>query len=293
MAIIETKKLTKYFLKGKVLGIADLDLNIEEGEFFGLIGPNGSGKSTAIRLLLDFIKPTLGKAFIFGLDVNKKSTIIKQDIGYLPQEIFLPEKMTGLECLNYFSRFKKNVDGKYLSSLIDRFKIDLTRKISDYSRTNKQKIAIILALMHKPKLLILDEPTSALDPITVQVFYDIINETKKWKTTTFFSTQILTEAQKMCDRVGIIKDGNLIKIENVDVFKTKNVREIQIETEVSIPFSSLQVDGVKKIERTTSGYHITTIGKNGLILKVLADYPVIDIKISEPSLEEILMQYNK
>ncbi len=293
MTIIQTEKLTKYYLNGKVLGVKDLTLKIEEGEIFGFIGPNGAGKSTTIRLLLDFIRPTLGKAMIFGLDVNKKDIEIKKEIGYLSGEIFLSENMTGLECVNFYSHFKKKIEGKYLDSLVDRFNLDLTKRISTYSKGNKQKLAIILALMHKPRVLILDEPTSGLDPLNQQEFYDSIKETKKWGATTFFSTHILTEAQKMCDRVGIIKDGNLIKIENIDDFEDKNIREIIIQTKDSIPLSALQMSGVKKIERTTAGYHLTTLGKNGTILKQLAKFSVEDIKISEPSLEDIFMQYYK
>ena len=293
MKIIETDKLTKYYQNGKFLGIKDLTLEVAEGEIFGFIGPNGAGKSTTIRLLLDLIRPTLGKATIFGLDINKKSLEIRKDIGYLPGEIFLQEQMTGLEAINFYSRFKKKFDGKYLDSLVSRFEVDLRKKIFSYSKGNKQKLAIVLAMMHKPRLLILDEPTSGLDPLNQQEFYDAINETKKWHTTTFFSTHLLSEAQKMCDRVGIIRNGELIRIEDIDDFKAKNIREVFIETKNNIPLSVLQRDGVKKVERTTYGYHLTTIGKNGMLIKELATYAVDDIKISEPSLEEIFLHYYK
>jgi len=293
MPIIEIKKLTKYYQNGKILGIKDLSLDVREGEFFGFIGPNGAGKSTTIRLLLDLIRPTLGNALIFNLDVNKKPIKIKEDVGYLPGEIFLPDFMTGLDCINYYSHFKKNIDGKYLTSLIERLELDLTKRISDYSKGNKQKLAIILAFMHKPRLLILDEPTSGLDPLNQQEFYDILKETKKWNATAFLSTHILSEAQKLCDRVGIIRNGKLIKIEDIDAFTEKNIRDIIIETTESIPLSDLKIAGIKKIERTTFGYHLTTVGKNGPIFKMLSKFHIDDIKISEPSLEDLFMQYYK
>lgn len=289
---IKTQKITKYYT-GEILGIKDLNFEILEGEIFGFIGPNGAGKSTTIRLLLDLIRPTSGSAEIFDLDVNKKSVEIKKEIGYLPGEVFLPEDMTGKACLDYYASFKKKIDEPYLKSLIKRLDLNLGRKIREYSKGNKQKLAIILALMHKPKLLILDEPTSGLDPLNQQTFYELIMETKKWGTTTFFSTHLLAEAEKICDRVGIIKAGKLLKIENIDEFKEKNIREIHLETEGELPLSHFQVAGVKKIERTTSGYKITTVGLNGSIIAKIIDSKIKDVKISEPSLEEIFMRYYK
>jgi len=291
MQAIETKNLTKYYSRGKVVGVKNLDLSVSEGEIFGFIGPNGAGKSTTIRLLLDLIRPTSGQASIFGLDCHKNTVKIKEEIGFLPGEIFLPESMSGRECLNYFKGFKRKIDQKYENRLVNRFGLDLRKKVGDYSKGNKQKLAIILALIHKPKLLILDEPTSGLDPINQTEFYNTITDTKKWGTTTFFSTHILQEAEKICDRVGIIKNGKLLAIENIDDFREKNIRTISLETTESLPLSGLKISGVKKIERTTSGYRLTTSGKNGQILKTLSKFRVEDIKISEPSLEEIFMHY--
>lgn len=293
MNLIETKKLTKYYLRGKVLGVKDLNLEIKEGEIFGFIGPNGAGKSTTTRLLLDFIRPTSGSASIFDLDAHIDTVQIKKNIGYLPGEIFLNETMTGKETVTYFQGFKKEIDKDYVSHLVKELGLDLNKKVGDYSKGNKQKLAIVLAVMHKPKLLILDEPTSGLDPLNQQEFYNIIAETKKWGTTTFLSTHILEEAQKICDRVGIIKNGKLIKIEDIDDFKQKNIRDIILETAESIPLSDLKIPGVTKIERTTSGYHLTTAGKNGPILKALSKFKIDDIQVSEPSLEEIFMRFYK
>lgn len=293
MTLIKTHKLSKSYLHGKVTGIKELDLVIKEGEIFGFIGPNGAGKSTTIRLLLDFIRPTAGKAEVFGMDAHRNTIKIKEEIGYLPGEIYLPENMTGTNCLNYYKGFKKAIDEDYVANLVKRFGLSLDKKIGEYSKGNKQKLAIILALMSKPKLLILDEPTSGLDPLNQQEFYNSILETKKWGTTTFLSTHILEEAQKICDRVGIIKNGKLIKIEDVDDFRQKNIRDILIETTESIPLADLKIPGVTKIERTTAGYHLTTAGKNGHVFKILAKFKIDDIRISEPSLEEIFMRFYK
>lgn len=293
MNIIQTKKLSKYYLNGKIKALNELNLEVKEGEVFGFIGPNGAGKTTTIRLLLDLIRPTSGSAGIFNLDVRSHSLEVRKNIGYLPGEIFLPESMTGRECIGYFGGFKTKVESEYKKKLIDVFNLDANKKIREYSKGNKQKLAIILALMHKPELLILDEPTSGLDPLNQQTLYNLILETKKWGTTTFLSTHILEEAEKICDRVGIIKDGKLLKIENIDEFKQKNIREIHLETKWSIPLSELKIPGINKVERTTSGYHLISVGKNGGIIKKLSKLNIDDIKITEPSLEEIFMHFYK
>ena len=290
---IKLHKLTKYYARGKILGVKNLSLEVESGEIFGFIGPNGAGKSTTIRLILDLIRPTSGQIEVFGMDSHKQSTSIKKMLGFLPGEIFLPENMSGEECLNFYAGFKSEIDRKYLQSLIERFELNLAKKVGDYSKGNKQKLAIILAMMHKPRLLILDEPTSGLDPLNQQEFYNLIKETKKWGATVFFSTHILEEAQKLCDRVGIIKSGKLLTIENIDQFKEKNIRDIHLETGETIPLAKLEFPGIQKIERTTYGYHLVTIGKNSKIIQHLAKLPFDDITINQPSLDELFMRYYK
>jgi ABC-2 type transport system ATP-binding protein len=286
--IIETNNLTKYYSKGKVLGIKNVNLKIKEGEIFGFIGPNGAGKSTTIRLLLDLIRPTSGSATIFGLDINKKTNEIKQDIGYLPGDIFFPENMTGIECINYYRNFKKKVSKKYLDLLISKLDLDIKKKTGTYSKGNKQKLAIILAMMHQPKLLILDEPTTSLDPLNQQAFYDLLNELKDNGTTVFFSTHILSEADKICQRIGIIKEGLLQEVRNIDDFRQTNIRKIIVETNDKLPLKMLKI---KDYEKTKTGYKFKISGKNGEVLKELSKYSIEDIKIEEPTLEEIFMHY--
>lgn len=291
MPVIKTQNLTKYYLRGKVLGVKDLNLDIEEGEIFGFIGPNGAGKSTTIRLLLDLIRPTSGRGQIFSLDMNKNTVEIKKNVGYLPGEIFLDENITGEECINYFKNFKRKIDDEYLSELCERFDFSKNKKVRDYSKGNKQKLAIILALMHKPKLLILDEPTSGLDPLNQHEFFDVLAETKKWGATTFLSTHILEEANKVCDRVGVIKEGKLVGIENIDDFRTKNIRDIHIKTNADIPIKELEAEGVTKAEKTKDGYLLATIGSNAEILKKILKHKIEDIEITKPTLEEIFIRF--
>ena len=289
MNIIEATKLTKFYNNGKILGCKDLDLEIKEGEIFGFLGPNGAGKSTTIRVLLDIIRATSGKAKIFEKDVHKKTVEIKKNVGYLPGDIFLPEKMTGKDCIDYYSGFKKRVDKKYITSLIEQFEFDPTRKVREYSKGNKQKLAMLLALIHKPKLLILDEPTSGLDPLNQQEFYKVLRDARKNGATVFMSTHILDEAERICDRVGVIRAGQLIKTESVEHFKNMNIRKIILETKETIPISRLQIKGVNKISRTTRGYDLTINGKNAEIIKSLSKLDFEDLIVTEPHLEDTFL----
>jgi len=293
MSVIKTRELTKYYSRGKILGVKDLNLDIREGETFGFIGPNGAGKTTTIRLFLDLIRPTSGKAEIFGLDVNQKSLEVQQQIGFLPGEVYLPECLTGKQVIGYYKKFKNHFDEKYLENLIKKLDLDLRRKVQNYSKGNKQKLAIILALMHKPKLLLLDEPTSGLDPLNQQILYQIINDAKKEGVTIFLSTHILSEAQRVCDRVGIIKKGKLIKIENIEELKNKNIRNIHIDCSQNIPLKDLKIQGVEKVEKTKDGYYIVSVGKIGALIKKINESDIEDIRISEPTLEETFIDYYK
>jgi ABC-2 type transport system ATP-binding protein len=293
MNVIETKKLTKYYLGHAVVGVKDLDLEVKEGEVFGYIGPNGAGKTTTLRLLLDLIRPTSGEVKVFGQQVCCNNEQIHQDLGYLPGEIFLPENLSGKECIEYFGKFKKKVNDKYLKELISRLGLDIKKKIDQYSKGNKQKLAIVLALMHQPKLLLLDEPTSGLDPLNQREFYNILREKKEVGTTIFLSTHILSEAEMICDRVGIIKSGKLLQIENIDEFRKKNIREIHLITKTSITQEDLKLDMIKEFTKNDLGYHLITSGYIGPLIKALAKFEIDDMTITEPSLEEIFMKFYK
>jgi len=293
MNIIETKKLTKYYLGRAVIGVKDLDLEIAEGEVFGFIGPNGAGKTTTLRLLLDLIRPTSGVVKVFGQKVCCNNEQIHQDLGYLPGEIFLPEHLFGKECIEYYRKFKKSVSEKYLKELLARLGLDIKKKVGQYSKGNKQKLAIVLALMHQPKLLLLDEPTSGLDPLNQREFYNILGDCKKGGTTIFLSTHILSEAEMICDRVGIIKSGKLLQIENIDDFKKKNIREVHLVTKENISKDDLKLDLIKEFNKNDIGYHLITSGHIGPLISALAKFEIDDMTITEPSLEEIFLKFYK
>ncbi|MFC1656831.1 ABC transporter ATP-binding protein [Patescibacteria group bacterium] len=291
MAVIKTEKLTKYYTRGKILGVKDLDLEVYEGETFGFIGPNGAGKTTTMRLLLDFIRPTSGKAKIFDIDVNENPIEIQKQIGFLPGEVYLPEHLTGKETVEYFKKFKNHFDEKYLKDLISKLDLDLKRKVQNYSKGNKQKLAVVLALMHRPKLLLLDEPTSGLDPLNQEIFYEIINKLEDEGFTIFLSTHILSEAQKVCDRVGLIKKGKLVRVENIEELKNKNIRNIVIDTTRKIPEKILSMECIEKHEKIDKGYKITSVGKIGSFIRQLSSIDIQDIHVSEPTLEETFINY--
>jgi len=227
MYVIETRGLTKYY--GKARGIIDIDLKIEPGEIFGFIGPNGAGKSTTIRTLLGLIFPSSGSGRIFGLDIVKDSKEIKKQIGFMPSEVNYYEKMDVHELLRYSANFYEIDCESRIVELADTFDLELDRKIIDLSRGNQKKVSILQSLIHQPPLLILDEPTSGLDPLMQAKFFEILKEENSKGTTIFFSSHTLSEVQKMCRRVGIIKEGKIIAVEDIESLRKKQLRKIQIE----------------------------------------------------------------
>jgi len=222
--VIETQNLTKYYKKIK--GIENLNFSVKKGEIFGFLGPNGAGKTTTIRTLLGFLKPTSGKAFIFGENVTADIVDIKEDVGYIPGDLNLYGHLTGGQFLKYFSKLK-NYDMYLIGDLLSTFEVPLDRKIKGYSKGMKQKLGIIQAFMHDPDLVIMDEPTSGLDPLLQQTFYDFLKDEKKNGKTLFLSSHNLSEVDKICDRIGIIRDGDLVALEDIDTLKSKKGKIIK------------------------------------------------------------------
>jgi ABC-2 type transport system ATP-binding protein len=226
-SIIEINKLSKYY--GKARGIEEINLDIEEGEIFGFIGPNGAGKSTTIRILLSLIFPSAGSARIMGMDVINESKKIKTRIGYVPSDASLYDKMNVHEFLQYCIRFYRTENSEVrISELSEIFELDLGRKMDQLSMGNKKKVSIVQSLIHNPRLLILDEPTTGLDPLMQSRFFDLLREENKKGLTIFFSSHILSEIQNLCKRVAIIKDGKIIKVEDIDSLRQKQLKKVQI-----------------------------------------------------------------
>lgn len=287
--ILEIKNLTKYY--GKILAVNNLSLNLNKGEVFGFIGPNGAGKSTTIRSIMNLISKNNGTILFCGKEMLKDDISIKEQIGYLPSEVHLYEDLTVKEMLDYHETFYKKDIHKRRQELVKKLKLDESKKIEDLSLGNSKKLGIVLAFMHEPKLLILDEPTSGLDPIMQQVFYEILKEEKEKGTTIFYSTHILNEISKICDRVGIIKEGRLLKTETIEELKNKNLTIVTIESnEIEEIVKTLKLDS-NKINRKTIKFN-NQLTSNELI-ENLSKYKIDKLLIEEPTLEDILLHYYK
>jgi ABC-2 type transport system ATP-binding protein len=286
---IETQGLTKYY--GKARGIIDLDLKIEPGEIFGFIGPNGAGKSTTIRTLLGLIFPTSGSGRIFGLDIVKDTKQIKKRIGYMPAEVNYYEKMDVHELLRYSARFYDTESESRIEKLTDTFALDLKRKIVDLSRGNRKKVSIVQSLIHRPQLLILDEPTSGLDPLMQATFFDVLRRENSEGTTIFFSSHTLSEVQNMCRRVGIIKEGKIIAVEDIDTLRKKQLRKIQIEFLHPVDTDAVDCLGVIAPRADKNTLNFMFSGQMNDLLNSLASKKIEDLMIEEPTLEEIFLHY--
>ena len=288
MSIIEVKNLTKYY--GKSRGIVDVSFNVEEGEIFGFIGPNGAGKSTTIRLLLSLIYPTSGAAKIFGKDCIEFGPELRQDIGYLPSEVFYYEGMKVLELLEYSASFYKADCTERLHELADIMELDLKRRIDDLSYGNKKKVGIVQGLLHSPKLLLLDEPTSGLDPLMQRKFFDLVREENKKGVTVFFSSHILGEVQRLCSRVAIIKEGSIIETQDIKTLQKDNYKKIHIDA-VNLDESRFAVDGVMNFQKDDGAVRFFFKGNINTMLEIISQQDVTDVTIEEPTLEEIFMHY--
>lgn len=286
--ILEIKNLTKYY--GNFLAVDDLSLSLNEGEIFGFIGPNGAGKSTTIRSIMNLIKKTKGKVFFDGEEFDKNNIEIKKKIGYLPSEVHLYDDLTVKEMLDYNEKFFDNVH-KRREELVNLLRLDESKRVEDLSLGNSKKLDIVLSLMHSPKILILDEPTSGLDPIMQNVFYNLLIEEKKKGTTIFYSTHILSEVSKICDRVGIIKNGKLLKVQNINELIKNNLNYVTIE--------SKEIDKIiKELNIKTDYFDQFKIKfKNSIpsdnLIKMLSKYTIDNILIEEATLEDIFMHYYK
>lgn len=285
--ILEIQNLTKYY--GKIRGVENLSLTLEEGEIFGFIGPNGAGKSTTIRSIMNLINKTSGKILIENKEFNKDDIKIKEKIGYLPSEIYLYDDLTVKEMLDYHEKFYRKDIHKRRMELVKSLQLDEKKKIEDLSLGNLKKLGIILELMHQPKILILDEPTSGLDPIMQNVFYDLLKEEKKKGTTIFYSTHILSEVSRICDRVGIIKDGKLIKVEKMEELSQKNLTFITITSEqVKDIVKDLKVNIIFEEGSTVK------FGNNlphDELIKKISKYKIDRILIEEATLEDMFLHY--
>lgn len=288
MSIIEVNNLTKYY--GKARGIVDVSFKVEDGEIFGFIGPNGAGKSTTIRLFCSLIYPSSGEARIFGKDVTRFGPEIRQEIGYLPSEVFYYDRMRVIDLLKYSASFYKKDCLPRLYELADIMELDLKRRIDDLSYGNRKKVGIVQGLLHSPKLIFLDEPTSGLDPLMQRKFFNLVREENARGATIFFSSHILGEVQKMCSRVAIIKEGRIIQTEDIKTLQHDNYKKIRIAAGDLDPLN-FNLDGVLNLEKENGVISFFFKGDINLITRKISQHSIADLSIEEPTLEEIFMHY--
>jgi len=288
MSVIEVTNLTKYY--GKSRGIVDVSFKVEEGEIFGFIGPNGAGKSTTIRLLLSLIHPTSGCAKVFDKDVVTRGPEIRRDIGYLPSEVFYYEGMKVLDLLKYSASFYDCDCMQRISELSEIMELELNRRISDLSYGNKKKVGIVQGLLHSPKLLFLDEPTSGLDPLMQRKFFDLIRKENARGVTVFFSSHILGEVQRMCSRVGIIREGSIVEISNIHSLQQNNYKKVSVTAD-GLNSDFFELPGVTNLQTENGTVHFFFKGNINDVLQKLSSVQVTDASIEEPTLEEIFMHY--
>ena len=289
-AAIEIDNLTKLY--GGHRAISNINLEVREGEVFGYLGPNGAGKTTTIRTLLDFIRPSSGTASIFGLDTRTNSREIKRRVAYLPGDIMLYEKLTGWEALTYTANLRGGVDWGFVEELVERLECDLTRKIRSLSRGNKQKVGLVKAFMNKPDLIIMDEPSSGLDPLMQQEFYRLIDEVKADGRTVFISSHIMPVVERVCDRVGIIRRGELVTVEDVSALRERALHQLEFHFSTSVPLEAFAgLPGVRDVAVNDSVLTCTTTGSPDALIKAVARYEVIKLVSHEPHLEDIFLSY--
>jgi len=311
MLSIETAGLTKYY--GKSRGIEDLTMEVPEGQIFGFIGPNGAGKSTTIRILLGFLSPTRGSGRLLGREVTADNWEVRSQIGYVPGEVSYYDDMRVRELLEYAAAFFPGASGERRRELAEIFSLDMDKRIGSLSLGNKKKVALVQALQHRPRLLILDEPTSSLDPLIQARFFSILLEENRRGTTIFFSSHVLSEVQRLCHTVAIIREGRLVAVEDVKNLQARQFKRVKVElgdgavaptaraespadheADADGVRALLDLPGVTDVSLTSEGRRVATFlfrGDSRSLLNALAAANVVDVWIEEPSLEDIFLSY--
>lgn len=288
-AAITTAGLTKFY--GEHRGVIGVNLEIGEGEVFGLLGPNGAGKTTCIRLFLDLIHPTSGSATILGLDSRADSVRLRRHIGYLPGEFVTYGKLSVLDLLEYFANLRGGSLGRAIT-LADRFTLDLSRRIGELSRGNRQKVGLVQAFMSDPRVLILDEPSSALDPLLQQEFHRLVLEEAAAGKTLFISSHMLSEVEIICDRVGIIREGSLVTVEEVAALRKRALTRVVIEFNDPVsPADFGAIEGVTDLVVSDHRLTCSVTGSVDSLIKAAARHTVNKIESAQPSLEEVFLAY--
>ena len=288
--VIAATGLTKDYGNGR--GIFDLDLVVDRGEIFGFLGPNGAGKTTTIRLLMGLIHATRGSAEVLGMDCDRDSVAVKRHVGYLPGELPQYGGWKGSEVVGYLAGLRGNVDPLEVKRIAERFELDLGRTYREYSRGNKQKLALVIAFMHRPELLILDEPTSGLDPLNQQQFHELVRESIARGATVFLSSHVLSEVEQLCDRAGIVREGRLVAQAPLADLRAAKEREVEIRFAAAPPTGRIAaLDGVTVLESTGRSVRCRVRGSIAPLLEAVGSAGVVDLVTREPTLEEAFLSF--
>jgi ABC-2 type transport system ATP-binding protein len=287
---IETERLTKFY--GSHRGVEEITIAVEPGEIFGFLGPNGAGKTTMIRTLLDLLHPTRGSASIFGFDSRDDSVAIRKRLGNLPGDFGYGRLATGRQAISLLARLRGVSGLGSATALAKRFRADLERPMGQLSRGNRQKIGLILAVFHQPDLLILDEPTSGLDPLMQEEFLALVREERERGCAVFLSSHELDEVERVCDRVGIIREGRLVAVERVSDLLGKTPRRVSVEFAEPVDLAGLrELPGVSDLTAGDGRISFKVAGDIDPVLKAIARHPVVDLQFARPTLEEVFLTY--
>jgi ABC-2 type transport system ATP-binding protein len=291
-AAIALDDVTKLYGRKQRRGILDVRLEVERGECFGFLGPNGAGKSTTIRLILDLIRPTSGRVTVLGLDSRRQGVEIRRRLGYLPGELALYEQLTPLELFEFLGHLRGGFDRAHVLALAERLGLELGRPIRALSRGNKQKVGLVQAFADNPELLVLDEPTSGLDPLVQQTFHAMVRETVEEGRTVFLSSHVLSEVQHIADRVGIIREGRIVAVEEFGTLRGRSVHELEVRFADPVPRDALEaVAGVRSVRLEGPVAHILVEGPLDSLIKELARHVVVDLRSHEPDLEDVFLSF--
>ena len=290
---IQVIGLTKSYNPSSVLALDSLSMTVRQGEIFGFLGPNGAGKTTTIRLLMDLIRPTSGRAQILGMDCNEFSLQVRQRVGYLPGELRLYGSLNGHKLIKLFSSLRsEQVSQEYVMCLCQQLDVDLDTQLNRLSHGSRQKIGLVLALMPQPDLLILDEPTTGLDPLVRHQVLDCLREARSEGRTVFLSSHVLTEVEQVCDRVGIIRQGRLVAVEHVQMLRERRVQRIRIDFAGPIePRSFSSLAGVQLLKCTEMSVHLEVTGEPDAVVKAASRYHVVSIESEQSSLEDVFLAH--
>jgi ABC-2 type transport system ATP-binding protein len=278
---------------GKIQAVRGISMSVERGEIFGFLGPNGAGKTTTIRCMLDVIRPSAGTIRVLGLDAQRDALALHQRIGYLPGDVRLPGQMTGKQVINYFSRLQ-GLEPVLLNELVARFDVEMKRPMKGYSKGMRQKIGVVLAFMCDPEVLILDEPTSGLDPLLQKVFNEFLLEEQSRGKTVFMSSHIMSDVEKVCQRVAVIRQGELVTVEEVEKLREKAGQRVTVEFGDTVaPEELARIPGVSMVSKNNnnSSYHFNISGNMDPLIKALSHHEVVRLQAEEAPLEEVFLKF--